>query len=115
MRAGRPWSEDGAMPESTAEHHPAERGVARSPGRPRAGPAAPGAAGLLPHLQRTAGNQAVGRLIQRKIGFELETRIPVYFRDNDAPGGLAKADYDEINADVGDGYGSKFVVDKEGT
>jgi hypothetical protein len=101
------------MPESAAEHHPAGRGVARAPGRPRAGPTAPGAAGLLPHLQRAAGNQAVGRLIQRKIGFELETRIPVYFED--PPGYLKKAEYDTINADVGDGYGSKFVVDKDGT
>jgi hypothetical protein len=87
---------------------------------------------LLFRLQRTAGNRAVTDLVrsakagasgspvhpvvQRLIGFEVETRIPVRFMKADGvrPARLKKADYNTINADVGTGDGSKLVVDKEG-
>lgn len=83
---------------------------------------------LLFKLQRTAGNRAVSELVrsakarasepsnqpvvQRLIGFEVETRIPIRFERLD--GTLGKPDYNTVNADVGTGDGSKLVVDKDG-
>jgi hypothetical protein len=61
----------------------------------------------------TTNSRTLRRTIQRLIGFEIETRIPVWF---DKGGGtLEKPDYDSINANVGLSDGSKLTVDKEGT
>jgi hypothetical protein len=52
----------------------------------------------------------VDRMIQRLIGFEIETRIPVWKEVDDDT--VEQYSYNEINADIGTGDGSKVSTDK---
>lgn len=61
---------------------------------------------------QTRGLPSARGTIQRLIGFELETRIPLY--KEKTPGNYKRPDYDTIHADVGTGDNSEIGVDKDG-
>ncbi|MHB8628253.1 MAG: hypothetical protein ACYDBJ_14050 [Aggregatilineales bacterium] len=63
--------------------------------------------------KKISPSSTAAKTIQRLIGFELETRIPLAYEQGD--GSYTKPDYDEIHADVGLGDGSEIGVDKDGT
>lgn len=69
-------------------------------------------------IQKKAAPIAVSKTdkkaIQRLIGFEIETRIPIYRDDGTGTGTLEKPDYDEVHSDAGTGDGAEISVDKEG-
>ena len=71
-----------------------------------------------PKIQKQASPITVSKTdkkaIQRLIGFEIETRIPLYRDDGMGTGTLEKPDYDEVHSDAGTGDGAEIVVDKEG-
>jgi hypothetical protein len=53
-------------------------------------------------------------ILQRLIGFEIETRIPLYRDDGTGTNTLERPDYDEVHSPSGTGDNTEISVDKHG-